>query len=200
MADEGHARGPGGGESEHDEEGRGDRDGDAEAGDALNEAGEAPSDEEGLREPVVGEPGHGASDGVDALQLVDEVEHVDGRPDDGKDEDGEAEALGAGDGDVVLRGAEDEQGEGEREEPRGGAGAGSAPLELRGDDGHDEEDYGRGGQQPVGEGEVGACHKRRRGASGPQHSPPEGGRQRGRTRSVHVCGGGGGAATMPLHL
>ena len=109
-----------------------------------------------MGEWVAGEPGHCASDGVDAFEFVDEVEHVDGGPDDGEDEEGEAEAFGAGDGYVVAAGAEDEDGEGEGEGPGCCSGAGGAPVDE--DDGDDEEGYGRGGQQPVGEREVGACH------------------------------------------
>ena len=158
VADERHRCGARRGEAEHNEERRRHGDRDSETGDALDKAGESPADEQCLRKPVVGQAGHRAPDGVDAFQLVDQVEHIDRRPHDSEDEHSKAEPFGAGDSDVVARGAEDDEGEGEREGPGRRSGPGGAPVDE--DDRDDQQDYRRRGQQPVGQREVGACHER----------------------------------------
>ena len=127
-----HRGGADRGDAQHDEQRRGDGHRHPEAGHALDRAGEAPPDDERLRELVVGERGHVAANGVNGAEAVEDVVEEDGGPDDGEHEDGEVRALGGRDADVPPLGAEGQQREGDGEGARGGGGLlGGAATRLQ---------------------------------------------------------------------
>ena len=94
VADQDDCRGLDRLEAHEDEERRYDGDRHAEAGYALHEPGEGPAHDQGLRERAADEPRHGCADFPDAAHLVDQVVEQHGRPDDGQDEEAEAEPFG----------------------------------------------------------------------------------------------------------
>ena len=133
-------------EAEAGEHGGADRDGGAEAGDALDERPEAEGDEERLDAPVVGEAGERAPDHVEVAAGDGQVVEEDGVQDDPADRpQAEGHAVGGGGDGEADRHAPDEPGE---DEGRRGPGHRRLPR-GRAHDGeqHGEDDEGQRGHQ-----------------------------------------------------